>query len=469
MVADNTVTELWKLSLTELSAGFKALQFKPSELCEQLLTLINDKNGILNAYVYLNPQLLSQAKESDLRWQQKKPLSEFDGIAIGIKDNINVAGMPTSWGNGGLKHNIATDSEWTVKQCQSAGMLIIGKTNVPEFASEGVTDNPTFGITRNPWEQTLTPGGSSGGMVSAIASGMACAGIGTDGGGSIRRPCAHTGLVGLKPTAELISREGGLPRFMFDFEVAGPIARTVEEVGTLFTIMSAQPFSLNKEFESKLKVLVVTELGEHPVDPDIIDATKATAQKLSQLGHLVDYSQLPLSLDCFEQYWPILGKVGIAYALKCFPEAQASAQDKFKKMASEGADFDALAMMQLWQETMIFRQQVKALFNQWDVILMPSIAAKAWPVNLKYPPNIAGKSVGERGHAIFTGWVNMAGNPAINIPSIKPAKDSLIGVQLIAGWHQEQRLLSLAKQLEETGTGWEWPLAKNLGANQCQK
>jgi len=445
---------LWMLSLTELSLGFKEQRFKPSDVCKQILLQIEQINSRLNAYVYLNPKLVEEAQKSDHRWQKGEPLSEIDGVPIGIKDNINVAGMPTSWGNAGLQNNIAEKSEWVVKQCQLAGMLIIGKTNVPEFASEGVTDNPTFGATCNPWNEQLTTGGSSGGMVAAVASGMAFAGLGTDGGGSIRRPCAHTGLVGLKPTAELISRENGLPRFMFDFEVAGPIGRTVKDVTKLFKVM--MPEQVMEEPKSALKILVVKELASHPVDPDIIAATEHMAKQLAQLGHTIEYSDLPVSLNIFEEFWPILGKVGIAYAMQNFPQSTASAQDKFKAMAKEGQQYNALDMMRLWQETMRFRQKVKLMFKEWDIILMPSIAALAWPVHSKYPKEIAGKTVGERGHAVFTGWVNMAGNPSINLP-VANKSNNPIGMQLIADWHQEQRLLNLAKQFEEINKGWQWP------------
>ena len=122
-------------------------------------------------------------------------------------------------------------------RARAGGALIIGKTNVPEFALEGYTDNPLFGVTGNPWNTKLTPGGSSGGAVAAVASGIAPLAIGQDGGGSIRRPAAHTGLVGLKPSLSAVPREHVLPSLLLDFEVIGPLARTVADARLLFDVM----------------------------------------------------------------------------------------------------------------------------------------------------------------------------------------------------------------------------------------
>lgn len=455
--------KLCQLSLLELSQAYRTFQCTPTELCTQLIKQIEKYNPILNAYVYVNPDLMQQAQASTLRWQRGEPLSDFDGVPIGVKDNLNVAQMPTSWGNAALRDSLLDHSESCIEQCQQAGMLVIGKTNIPEFASEGFTDNPSFGPTRNPWDTDLTPGGSSGGMVSAIASGMASGGIGTDGGGSIRRPCAHTGLIGLKPTAELISRQGGLPRFMFDFEVAGPIGRTVDDVAALFSVMSNTAYQPNATQPHSLRVLVVNQIGQHPVEPEIVAANQNVAHRLTVLGHVVCESSFPIELDFFERFWQVLGHVSIAYIFDCFPHTESVSQEKFQDMANMGRHYSATDMMAFWQQVLLFRQEVKALFQQWDLIVMPSIAALAWPVGQTHPTEIAGQAVAGRGHAVFTGWVNAAGNPALNIPVKVPSSDQPIGIQLIADWYQEQVLFDVASQVQANAVGWNWPAMITMG------
>ncbi|GGA97332.1 amidase [Agarivorans gilvus] len=450
---------LWRLSLAQLSQGFSSGQFTPSQICEQVITAIEQQNPSLNAYIYLNPQLLSQAEQSTQRWQQRRPLSPVDGIPLAVKDNLHVAGMPTSWGNASLAKLVQPSSEYCVAQCQQAGMLIIGKTNLPEFASDGITSNPHFGSTCNPWDRQLTPGGSSGGSVAAVASGLAPCALGTDGGGSIRRPCAHTGLYGLKPTAELISRKDGLPRFMFDFEVAGPIARSVEDLSLLLSVIGEQDYScaLQPSPSSSLKILAVEQLQSHPVEPQICAANRQVAKQLKHLGHHVETAALPLDLDFFNQFWPILAEVGLAFVFDELPEVASSSQTKYQHLANQGGKYSAVDIMRAWQQVLLFRQQVKQLFKHWDIVLMPSIAALAWPLEQAYPSTIAGQAVGPRGHAAFTGWVNMAGNPALNVP-VRPCSSSTpIGLQLIADWHQEARLLRLAAQLEALQPKWAWP------------
>ncbi len=457
----NTTKPLWLLNVTELSAGFASQQFSPSDLCEQILERVETYNPTLNSYVFLNSNIRELARLSTERWKEGRPLSPLDGIPIAVKDNLNVASMPTAWGNPALLEHIPSKSERCIESCEDAGMIVIGKTNVPEFASDGVTYNPTFGHTRNPWDTNLTPGGSSGGTVSAVASAMAVCGIGTDGGGSIRRPSAHTGLVGLKPTAELISREHGLPRFMFDFEVAGPVARNVQDLAQLFQIMSGNIVSdsklvRNSSENDSLNILVVNQIGLHPVEAEIVAANQAVARCLSKLGHTVVQSEFPINFDVFEKTWPIINQVGIAYIFDCFPLSEAVSQSKFQNMGKLGRQYSAIDMLKLWQQVLLFRQHVKDVFKQWDIILMPSIATTAWPIGKQHPETIAGNSVDNRGHAVFTGWVNMAGNPSLNFPAAIAQNGQPIGIQLIADWYQEQALLKVAQQLENMSGNWDW-------------
>ena len=164
--------------------------------------------------------------------------SPLEGVPISVKDNIFVAGMPATWGSRALADFVPSQDELPVARLRAAGAVIIGKTNVPELTLEGYTKNDLFGVTRNPWDTRLTPGGSSGGAAARVAAELVPAAIGTDGGGSTRRPACHTGLVGWKPSAGHIPRIDGFPAILTDFETIGTLTRSVEDASLLDAAMA---------------------------------------------------------------------------------------------------------------------------------------------------------------------------------------------------------------------------------------
>ena len=179
------------------------------------------------------------ARASETRRHEGSARGPLDGVPLTVKDNINVRGLRTTWGSRLYADFIPTVDELPVARARAAGMVILGKTNVPEFTLSGYTDNLLFGATRNPWDVRLTPGGSSGGAVAAIAAGLGPLALGTDGGGSIRRPASHTGVVGLKPSRGRVARSDGLPQILLDFEVVGPMARTTRDVVLMMAVIAA--------------------------------------------------------------------------------------------------------------------------------------------------------------------------------------------------------------------------------------
>lgn len=193
----------------------------------------------LNAVVITNPEALADAGEADRRISSGNEIRALEGIPLLIKDNIDVKGLPTTAGSLALRRNIAADDAFLVGQLRAAGAVILGKTNMAEWAfSPNVTDSSIAGITRNPYDLERTPAGSSGGTGAAVAANLAVAGIGTDTGNSIRGPSSHNGLVGIRSTMGLTSRMGVVPLYLRN-DIAGPMARTVADAAILLQVLSA--------------------------------------------------------------------------------------------------------------------------------------------------------------------------------------------------------------------------------------
>lgn len=456
-------TPLWQWSAVALAAAYRTGAVTPVDAVRSCLARIEQVNPRLNAFVALRSEtVLVDAQASAERFRAGQALSAIDGIPLSIKDNLCTADLPTTWGCPGLRaHPPLARDELPVARARAAGALIVGKTNVPEFTLEGYTDNPLFGPTRNPWNLALTPGGSSGGAVAGVAAGCTPLALGTDGGGSIRRPASHTGLVGFKPSIGAIARAGGLPSLLLDFEVVGPMARSVADARLLFAALRGpQAVERNSlachaaagahrpDPARAPRVLYVPTLAQAPIDPDIAAACASAADGLRQLGFTVQHGELPLAIEAMVRQWPQVGQIGLAAMFRAHPEWRTQASNKYLQMADQGEALGAPALWALLEAAAQLRHDCVRLFEAVDLIAMPSAAALPWPAQTPFPPVIDGQPVGPRGHAVFTGWVNAAGLPAVSLPTA-PARNGLpIGLQLIGPYGADDAVLATAEAFE---------------------
>ena len=335
------------LSATALAGLYARGALSPVEALEAVLTRIARINPRLNAIVVLDEAgARAAAQASAARWRDGVPLSPLDGVPITVKDNITVAGLPCAWGSPLFQGFVPERDELPVARCRAAGLVILGKTNVPEFTLQGYTDNPVYGVTRNPWNTALTPGGSSGGAVAAVAAGLGPLALGTDGGGSIRRPCSHTGLVGLKPSIGRVPRCDGLPAILHDCEQIGPIARTTADLVALLAIIAPPdardpasrgmaPFAVPAA-APRARILYVPRFGAHPVDPDIAELVAEAAARLGGLGHTVEEGAPPFDIDALNPLFGAIGQAGLAWLLaERFPGGAPTAP-MLREMAEAG-------------------------------------------------------------------------------------------------------------------------------------
>ena len=451
---------LWQLGAAALSRAYARGDCSPCEVLASVLSRSDAVNPRLNALIASNAdEATAAARLSEARWQRGEPLSPLDGVPISIKDSIPVRGLPCTWGSLLYRDWVPERDELPVARVRSAGMLLLGKTNVPEFTVQGTTHNLLFGTTRNPWDTALTPGGSSGGAVAAVASGMGPLALATDGGGSIRRPAGHAGLVGMKPTLGRVARTDGLPAILLDFEVIGPIGRNVEDVVALLDIIARPhpgdprsnrhadlPFVLPTQVPRQ-RILHVRTIGGSPVAPEIDIAVGTVAARLAALGHEVE-TLASFDLPCVlnDAVWPVLSQSGVAWLLRRHPGWQGRIGATLQAMAEAGAALDAADLLQALTDVAELQRNLQALMTRHDIVLTPTAAAMPWPAADSHPTAIAGQPVGPRGHAVFTAFVNAAGLPAIALPA--PVDGLPIGFQLIGKQGDDELLCAMAAQYE---------------------
>ena len=457
--------DLWKLGVADLARAYAEGSTDPLAVTRCCLNRIAGLGPALNAFVCLSPRVEAEARESAERLRAGSPRSALEGVPLAVKDNLVVRGMPAAWGSAVFAETAHAEDELPIRRLREAGAVILGKTATPEFAVEGYTASARHGVTRNPWNPALTPGGSSGGSAAAVAAGLAPAGIGTDGGGSIRRPAGHTGLYGLKPTIGAVPRAGGLPQVLLDFEVVGMLARSVADLRLLFAAMAGpdrrDPTSRCEPplagARRPLRILYSERLGDAPCDPAIRASVGAAADRLAALGHEVVRGAIPLDLAPLNAFWPRIAQIGLAAMRRAVPDMAAKASAKYLDMAAEGDDVAAPDLYTALEVVRALRAAASAFFAEWDAIMTPTAAAQPWPADEPFPPEIDGESVGPRGHAVYTGWVNAAGLPAVALPAAPDRQGLPIGFQLVGDFRSEALRLELAVEYEAAGPGWSWP------------
>jgi amidase len=420
------------------------------ELVELYLERIGRLDPELNSFrTVLRERALADAQQADARRAAGDGQRPLLGVPIAVKDVEDLAGEVTTWGTAATLTPARADGEM-VRRLRAAGAVVIGKTNLPELAIMGETEGPAFGITRNPWNPERSPAGSSGGSAAAVAAGLCAAATASDGAGSIRLPAANCGLVGLKPTRDLIPLS---PRreHWYGLSVLGVVTRTVADTALLVSVAAESP-ALAAAAETPPAGLQIASSAKPAlaarVDPVMRRLVTKTAARLGRLGHQVEEDDPPYPLV---SPLPSRYLAGIAEHAATV-ERPERLQRRTRGFARLGRSIPAPLLD--WARRNDTSERMAPFFERHDVLVAPVTAV---------PPVAAGQweglgalrtLLGMIAAYPFTGQWNLTGQPAIAVP-VGMSDDGLpLGVQLVGRHGEEATLLGLAAQLE-AAVGWQ--------------
>jgi aspartyl-tRNA(Asn)/glutamyl-tRNA(Gln) amidotransferase subunit A len=377
-----------------------------------------------------------------------------------VKDNIFVADTTISQGSRLFADHVAPCDAIAVERARNAGAVIIGIGNCPEFACKGQTNSPLHGIARNPHDVLLTPGGSSGGNAAAIAANFAPIGLGTDGGGSGRRPPAHTGTVGFKPSFGAIPYGPGFPEPFWGIATIAPMGRTVSDVATLFDavagvdVRDADSISIDPRRAdadtTKLRIAYSPRLGlDVPVDEDVAAAIESAVEHLRRAGWRIETAAPRWPAGLQEDTLMPLQAGGLA-ALHgdAYRQDPSRFDPDIAAQLERGLGLTAADVGAALEACAAIKRAVGQFFGGYDLLLCPTAPCVAWSTGRLGPSHIGGHAVGPRGHAVFTPFFNHALTPAISIPAGTGRAGLPVGLQMIARRGADWRLLQAAAQAE---------------------
>ncbi|MFQ5722889.1 MAG: amidase [Terriglobia bacterium] len=452
------------LSAEEMVGKIRKKEISPVELIEAHLARIDRLNPQLNAIISLDPdRVRREARRAEEALSRGAAAGSLHGVPVTIKSCIDVAGHRCEAGSKLRQGNVPALDAPLVARLRAAGAIILGTTNVAEMLMAYETDNPLYGRTNNPWALERTPGGSSGGEAAAIAGGLSAAGVGSDGGGSVRVPAHFSGICGLKPTPGRIPSSGHYPPGLGPFAwlgVVGPMARKVHDLKLLFEVMAgphrddpcAAPIPVRWRREEELRRLRVgyfEDDGCTPVTPETRAAVRTAAEALRRAGFQVAPFR-PEGLEEARGLWGQFFAKGSAMLLRPLMGGREAHLPILKEFAESGPDSTPLTAESLFQ-IMIERDQLRARFlaqmEEYPILLCPVCALPAFRHGERRW-TIDGKVVGYLDATRYSQWFNLLGNPAAVVP-VASAEGLPIAVQVVGRPFEDEVVLAVAGRIEQ--------------------
>ena len=473
---------LLDLTAVELAGQIKSGKTTAVEAMEAVIANIDSKEGELNCYVTFDREAaLSAAKEAQKKIEAGELTGPLAGVPIAIKDNMCTEGVLTTCSSKILGNFIPQFSSEAVKRIEEAGAVVIGKTNMDEFAMGSTTETSAYGPTKNPWNIEHVPGGSSGGSAAAVAANECFCALGSDTGGSIRQPASYCGVVGMKPTYGTVSRYG-LIAYGSSLDQIGPLCKDVTDCATIMEVIASHDKKDSTSVERKdtdftsalvddvvgMRIGIPRDYFGEGLDPQVKEAVLSAAEVLKSKGAIVEEFDLSLVEYAIPTYYTIAAAEassnlerfdGVKYGFRA--KDYDGLHSMYKKTRSEGFGpevkrrimlgsfvlssgyYDAYYLKALRVKAMI-KKAFDEAFAKYDVILGPVAPTTAPKLGSSLADPIK-MYLGD----IYTISVNLAGLPGISVPCGKDDNGLPIGVQLIGDCFNEKKLIQTAYAYEQ--------------------
>ena len=473
--------EILQMSALELSKQIRHGSVSVKEAVEACKKQIQKSESQVHAYVSMDEKILAhRIKEVEEGIKSGRYTGPLAGVPIAVKDNICTRGQKTTCSSKMLENFVPTYDAQAVKQLEDAGMVILGKTNMDEFAMGSTTETSAYGVTRNPWNLEHVPGGSSGGSCAAVAAGEAYLALGSDTGGSIRQPSSYCGVTGMKPTYGTVSRYG-LVAYASSLDQIGPIGKDVADCAALLEVIAGhdpkdstsidrKDLDFSSEMTDKItgmKFGVPKEYLSEGISPEVKDAFMETLKVLTQMGAIVEFFSVKTMEYMIPAYYIIASAEassnlerfdGVKYGYRA--KEYDGLHDMYKRTRTEGFGeevkrrimlgsfvlssgyYDAYYLKALRTKALI-KKEFDQAFGKYDVLLAPAAPYTAPKIgeSLKDPMAMY---LGD----IYTVAVNLCGLPGITVPCGKDSAGLPIGIQMIGDCFMERKILRAAHAYE---------------------
>ena len=471
--------DICRMDAITLASAIRAKELSPVEVIDAVLARMEELEPILHAFCTPTPDMAREtARRLERMLMAGNEVGPLAGVPVGIKDLVCTRGIRTASGSIAYKDFVPDEDDVVVERLRNAGAVILGKTNVPEFGYSGVGHNPIFETTRNPWDITLTPGGSSAGSGAAVASGMGPFAIGSDGGGSIRIPAAHCGIYGIKASMGRVplypcSRDERYPGVSSweGLEHIGPMSRTVTDSALMLSVIAgpddrdrhtlpAPDFDWMECLKGDLRGLKVAyspDWGYAAVDPEVRRVVgEAVAVFERDLGCIVERAH-PGWEDPYYAFWGLVALETDLHGMRQLADTYPG------QMSPHLVDF----LRRPWTaedltDAVVTRKAVVnkmwKFMRKYDLLLTPTLACPPFPVHMQGPEKIEGRMVEPFQWLPFTFPINMTGQPAASIPAGWTEDGLPVGLQII-GRHLDDPMVLRASAAFEAARPWrdQWP------------
>jgi len=449
------MTDLTSYAATRLAELIRTKAISSVDVATAFLAQIEEFNPSLNAIVTLSPHVMDQAKQADEALRRGDAVGPLHGVPFTVKDTIDTAGLRTTSGSALRANRIAETDAPAVARVKRAGAILLGKTNTAEMAMDYTADNPVFGRTVNPFDQTRTPGGSSGGEAAAIARGLSPMGLGSDLAGSIRIPAHFCGIAGFKPSTGRVPGEGQCPPAAGPYalgSVIGPMAKCVQDLRVLFNVLCKNSSAADQPDMKGQRIAWYTDDAQSPVTAETRSAVQLAARALTDAGMIVE-ERRPPGVEFANQMWlKLFSRATVVFLRKMYSGKEEIA-GSFIRWRLANADETPPPSLDEYINSWFERDRMRAELLEWMnscPLLLAPVGAVPAPKHDALKVDVDGTPVTAFRAFSYAQAFNAFDLPALTVPVLRSAENLPIGVQIVGRPGDEERIFAASEIIERT-------------------